>query len=55
MNYKISLYANDVILFLQSAQISLSETITLIDKFLNISDYSIKLNKSTRLPINLEF
>ena len=56
VNQKISLYADNVLHFLQSAQISLSLTITLINKYSIISDYSINWKKkSPVLPIHLEF
>jgi len=45
--HKISLYANNVLLFLQNSRTSFSETITLINKFSSLSDYSINWSKST--------
>ena len=53
MNHKMSLSVDSVLLYLQSAQISLSEKITLKNIFSNISDYF--WDKSTVLPINVEF
>ena len=52
IEHKISLYADDVLLFLQNSQTSLTHTITLINKFSALSDYSINWSKTTVLPIN---
>lgn len=54
-DHKISLYADDVLLFLRNTQSSLAEVITLIDNFSCISDYSINWAKSTVLPLNCKF
>ena len=55
IEHKISLYADDVLLFLQNSQTSLTHTLTLIYKFSAISDYSINWSKTTVLPINCMF
>ncbi len=55
VEHKVSLYADDVLLFLQHSQITLSEVITLINSFSRVSDYSINWLKSTVLPINCSF
>uniref|UniRef100_A0A672JMA1 Reverse transcriptase domain-containing protein n=1 Tax=Salarias fasciatus TaxID=181472 RepID=A0A672JMA1_SALFA len=54
IEHKISLYADDVLLFLQNSPSSISQTITLIDKFSLISDYSINWSKTTAMPINCD-
>ena len=50
--HKISLYADDVLLFLQDPTSSIKETIKLINSFSHVSDYSVNWNKSTALPID---
>ena len=50
--HKISLYADDILLFFQNPQSSLQETINLIESFSKISDYSINWNKSSILPLH---
>uniref|UniRef100_A0A1A8UJ98 Reverse transcriptase domain-containing protein n=1 Tax=Nothobranchius furzeri TaxID=105023 RepID=A0A1A8UJ98_NOTFU len=55
IEHKISLYADDVLLFLQNSQSSLSQAIELINSFSRVSDYSINWLKSTVLPINFSF
>ena len=55
INHKISLYADDVLLFLTNAQTSLHKTIALIDNFSSLSEYSINWSKSVVLPINSTF
>ena len=54
-NHKISLYADDVLLFLRNTHSSLSETITLIDHFSGLSDYTINWTKSTALALNYRY
>ena len=55
LEHKMRLYADDVLLFLQNSQTSLSQTVTLIEKFSSISVYSINWSKSTVLSINCNF
>ncbi|MBN3294582.1 LORF2 protein, partial [Polypterus senegalus] len=55
IEHKISLYADDVLLYLQNSQSSLSQAIELINSFSRVSDYSINWLKSTVLPINFSF
>ncbi len=55
VEHKVSLYADDVLLFLQHSQTTISEVITLINSFSRVSDYSINWLKSTVLPINCAF
>ncbi len=50
-HHKISLYANDILLFLENPHSSLPETIKLIDSFSRISNYSINWHKSSILPL----
>ncbi len=47
VEHKVSLYADDVLLFLQHSQTTISEVITLINSFSRVSDYSINWLKST--------
>lgn len=49
--HKISLYADDILLYLQTPQQSLQETFKIINTYSSISDYSINWNKSTILPL----
>lgn len=49
----IILYADDILLYLQSPSISLLQSINLINYFSNSSDYIINWSKSTTLPLNL--
>ena len=49
--HKISLYADDVLLFLQDHTLSIKETTKLIISFSHISDYSVNWNKSRALSI----
>ena len=51
-HHKISLYADDILLYMQNPQPSLLETFKLIDSFSKISDYSINWNKSSILPLH---
>lgn len=53
-NHKISLYADDILLFLQNPKTSLTEIIKLINEYSIISDYSINWTKSTILPLNMK-
>uniref|UniRef100_A0A8C6NV21 Reverse transcriptase domain-containing protein n=1 Tax=Nothobranchius furzeri TaxID=105023 RepID=A0A8C6NV21_NOTFU len=55
IEHKIILYADDVLLFLQNSQSSLSHAIELINSFSRVSDYSINWLKSTVLPTNFSF
>uniref|UniRef100_A0A8C6M2I9 Reverse transcriptase domain-containing protein n=1 Tax=Nothobranchius furzeri TaxID=105023 RepID=A0A8C6M2I9_NOTFU len=55
IEHEISLYADDVLLFLRNSQSSLSQAIELINSFSRVSDYSINWSKSTVLPINFSF
>lgn len=52
MHHKISLYADDILLYLQDPPSSLQETIKLIDSFSNISEYSINWSKSAILTLH---
>nr|XP_057934911.1 F-box only protein 8 isoform X1 [Doryrhamphus excisus] len=55
VHHKISLYADDVLLFLKNSHFSLHQAITLINNFSTFSDYSINWSKSIVLPINFVF
>ncbi|XP_051807528.1 LINE-1 retrotransposable element ORF2 protein isoform X1 [Acanthochromis polyacanthus] len=50
-HHKISLYADDVLLFLTKPHSSLQETISTIGKYSKLSDYSINWHKSSILPL----
>lgn len=51
-HHKISLYADDILLYLQNPSSSLPDTIRLINAFSKISDYTINWSKSTILPLS---
>ena len=53
MEHKISLYADDILLFLQNPITSITETIQTIETYSKISEYSINWSKSTILPLNM--
>lgn len=52
INHKISLYADDILLYLQKPEKSLMEVINVINDFSKISDYTINWSKSIILPLN---
>lgn len=52
MHHKISLDADDILLFIQNPKPSLQEVIKVINSFSHISDYSINWNKSSILPLD---
>ena len=52
ITHKISLYADDILLFLQNPNNSVKELIKIINTYSNISDYTINWNKSTILWIS---
>lgn len=49
--YKISLYADDLLLHLQNPETSLKETFSVINNFSTLSNYTINWSKSTLLPL----
>lgn len=51
MTHKISLYADDILLFIQNPSTSLPEVLRLINQFSKISDYTINWSKSEILPL----
>uniref|UniRef100_A0A3Q3JGV0 Reverse transcriptase domain-containing protein n=1 Tax=Monopterus albus TaxID=43700 RepID=A0A3Q3JGV0_MONAL len=50
--HKISLYADDLLLYLQDPYNSLEETLHIINTFSKISNFTINWNKSTILPLS---
>lgn len=50
--HKVSLYADDMLLFLLNPLASLPKTLTLLEKFSKISGYKINLQKSEIIPVN---
>lgn len=50
--HKISLYADDILLFIQEPPTSIQEIIKTIQSFSKISDYAINWNKSFILPLH---
>uniref|UniRef100_A0A3B3HTW8 Reverse transcriptase domain-containing protein n=1 Tax=Oryzias latipes TaxID=8090 RepID=A0A3B3HTW8_ORYLA len=55
LEHKISLYADDVLLFTPNSQSSICQIISLINRFSSVSEYSINWSKSTILPINCNY
>ena len=53
-HHNISLYADDLLLFLDNTPQSLPAALNIIQKFSFISGYKINLNKSILLPLNTE-
>lgn len=51
IEYKISLYADDVLLFITNPETSVPSLLSLIDQFGLISGYKINYNKSEALPL----
>lgn len=49
--HKISLYADDVLVFLSNPNISVPSLIKIIDLFSTFSGYKINLNKSEAMPL----
>lgn len=49
--HKIALYADDILLFLSSPQLSISTIIDIFNRFSNISGYKINFNKSEAMPL----
>jgi len=52
IEHKISLYADDVLLYLQHSKTCLSQVISLLESFSKVSEYSINWSESVVLPIN---
>jgi hypothetical protein len=52
IEHKISLYADDVLLYLQHSNNSLLQVIRILESFSKVSDYSLNWSKSTVLSIN---
>lgn len=52
-HFKLCMYADDVMLFLNQPQLSLSNLFTILSKFASISGLTINVAKSTTLPIKL--
>lgn len=50
--HKISLYADDLLLYLQTPSYSINETFNIINNFSEVSHYTINWNKSTILPLS---
>lgn len=51
--HKISLYANDVMLYFTNPESSLPNLSQLLENFREISGYKININKSVMMPLNL--
>jgi len=52
VQHKISLYADDILLYLQHPQVSLQKMFNIISRFSLISHYTINWNKSILLPLS---
>lgn len=55
INHKISLHADNILLYIQNPEKSLTELITFINAHSTISDYSMNWNKSIIHPLNKNF
>lgn len=51
--HKISLYADDIMLYLTNPKSSLPTLSKLLENFRDISGYKININKSVMMPLNL--
>ncbi len=54
VKHKVSLYADDLLLFVSKPATSLPEALTILDNFSQFSGYKLNLNKSKLFPINKE-
>lgn len=54
VEHKISLYADNLLLFVSKPATSLPEALTILDDFSQFSGYKLNLNKSELFPINKE-
>lgn len=52
LHYFVTLYADDILLYIQNPEKSLRELIKLINDYSNILDYSINWNKSVIFLLN---
>lgn len=50
--HKVSLYADDVLIFLNSPTHSIPKLITLISQYVSISGYKINFSKSEAMPLS---
>lgn len=51
LKHKVSLYTDDLLLFVSKPATSLSEALTVLDLFSQFSGYKLNLNKSELFPI----
>lgn len=54
VEHKVSLYADDLLLFVSKPATSLPEALTILDDFSQFSGYKLNLNKSELFPVNKE-
>ena len=54
VEHKVSLYADDLLLFVSKPSTSLPEALTILENFSQFSGYKLNLNKSELFPINKE-
>ena len=54
MEHKLSLYADDLLLFVSRVETSIPSILDLLTKFGKISGYKLNLHKSQLLPLNLD-
>uniref|UniRef100_A0A673LNA7 Reverse transcriptase domain-containing protein n=1 Tax=Sinocyclocheilus rhinocerous TaxID=307959 RepID=A0A673LNA7_9TELE len=50
--HSISLYADDILLFLSNVKVSISQVLSVFSDFKNLAGYKINWHKSTLLPLN---
>uniref|UniRef100_A0A3B3CUR9 Reverse transcriptase domain-containing protein n=1 Tax=Oryzias melastigma TaxID=30732 RepID=A0A3B3CUR9_ORYME len=53
IEHKLSLYADDLLLFISRAEETIPNILNLLDKFGKVSGYKLNLHKSELLPINM--
>lgn len=54
VEHKVSLYADDLLLFISKPSTSIPEALTILENFSQFSGYKLNLNKSELFPINKE-
>lgn len=52
--YKLSLYADDLLLYITDPGISVPAVLSILENFSSFSGYKLNLEKSERFPVNTE-